>query len=98
METAGNFAQLNKVWLDAMQDMFRASMSAMTTFQEELLRMAKVAQQKNMEAWQVSGTMVDEWVASFQRGQQELQKLVEESFQKAQSHLDALKQDDEEKA
>ena len=86
-----NLAEMNKIWLNAMQDMFRASMTAMNTMQEEMVRMAKVMQTKNLEAFQMSGTMVDEWVTTFQKGQDEFRKLVDENFQKAQTHLDSLR-------
>ena len=86
-----NLAEMNKIWLNAMQDMFRASMTAMNTMQEEMVRMAKVMQTKNLEAFQMSGTMVDEWVTTFQKGQDEYRKLVDEDFQKAQTHLDSLR-------
>jgi glutamate/tyrosine decarboxylase-like PLP-dependent enzyme len=90
METT-NLTELNKAWLNAMQDMFRASMSAMNTMQQEMVRMAKVMQSKNVEAWQQGGSMVDEWIATVQKGQDEFRKLVDENFQRAQDYLEELK-------
>ena len=88
-----NIAEMNKIWLNAMQDMFKAGFQAMATMQEEMIRMAKIMQQKNVEAFQLSGSMVDEWIATFRKGQEEIRKLVDENFEKAQSHLDTLKKE-----
>lgn len=90
METK-NIAEMNAVWLNAMQDMFKASMTAMSTMQQEVMRMTKVMQEKNVEAWQLSGTMVDEWISTFEKGQDEFRKLVDENFKKALDHLDTLR-------
>lgn len=86
-----NLTEMNKLWLTSMQDMFRQSMTAMTSFQEEMVRMAKVMNEKGTEAYQVNQTMVDEWVATVRKGREELRKMVDESFQRAQESLDSLR-------
>lgn len=86
-----NLSEMNRIWLNAMQDMFRSSMSAMSNLQEEVVRMAKVTGGKNMEAWQLNQGMVDEWISTFRKGQEDLRKMVDETFQKAQTNLDNLR-------
>lgn len=86
-----NLSEMNRIWLNAMQDMFRASMTAMTTLQEEVVRMSKAVGEKNTEAWQLQQSMVEEWISTFRKGQDEFRKMVDENFQRAQQNLDALR-------
>jgi hypothetical protein len=86
-----SLTEMNRIWLSTMQDMVRQGMTAMTTFQEEVVRMAKVMNEKGSEAAQVNQTLVDEWVATVRKGREEMRKMVDESFQRAQESLDSLK-------
>jgi len=85
-----NLNEMNRIWMNTMQDMFRASMTAMTTLQEEVVRMTKVTNDKSVEGWQVNQSMVNEWIATFKKGQNDLLKMVDETFQKAQTNLHNL--------
>jgi hypothetical protein len=63
----------------------------MNSFQDEVVRMTKVMNEKGNEAMQVNQTVVDEWVATVRKGRDELRKMVDESFQRAQESLDSLR-------
>ncbi|MDY0004263.1 MAG: hypothetical protein RBU30_23385 [Polyangia bacterium] len=86
-----NLTEMNRLWLTSMQDMFRQSMTAMTSFQEEVLRMAKVMGEKSNEAMGVNQALVDEWVATVRKGREEMRKMVDESFKRAQESLDSMR-------
>lgn len=86
-----NLTEMNRLWLSSMQDMFRQSLTAMTSFQEEMVRMAKVVSEKGSEAYQVNQALVDEWAATVRKGREEVRKMVDESFQRAQESLDSLR-------
>jgi len=86
-----NLTEMNRIWMNTMQDMFRSNMTAMTSLQEQVLRMAKVMNEKHADAWQLNQSMVEGWTTTFKKGQEDLRKMVDETFRKAQENLDNLR-------
>ena len=85
-----NLTEMNKVMLTAMHEMFSTGMNAMNMMQAQAERMVKAMQDKNMESYNLSGGVMDEWINAVKKGQDEFRKIVDDNFKRAESHLSSL--------
>ncbi len=85
-----NLTEMNKVMLTAMHEMFSTGMNAMNMMQAQAERMVKALQDKNMESYNLSGGVMDEWIDSVKKGQDEFRKIVDDNFKRAESHLNSI--------
>ncbi|MFH2005897.1 MAG: hypothetical protein ABI333_04830 [bacterium] len=76
-----------------MHEMFTTGMNAMNMMQEQAEKvakeLAKELQDKNMEAYRLSSDVMDKWISAVRQGQTQFRKIVDESFKRAESHLDS---------
>lgn len=89
-----NLAEMNKVMLNAMHEMFTTGMNAMNMMSEQAEKMVKALQDKNMETYNVSSGVMDEWLSAVRQGQTQYRKIVDENFKRAESHLGSLGSED----
>jgi hypothetical protein len=89
-----NLNEMNKVMLNTMHEMFTTGMNAMNMMQAQAERMVKVLQDKNSEKYNLSGGVMDEWISSVKKGQDEFRKIVDENFDRAETHLNSLSKQD----
>ncbi len=85
-----NLTEMNKVMLAAMHEMFTTGMNAMNTMQAQAERMVQALQDKNSESYNLSGGVMDEWISSVKKGQDEFRKIVDDNFSRAESHLNSI--------
>lgn len=89
-----NLTEMNKVMLAAMHEMFSTGMNAMNMMQAQAERMVKALQDKNVETYSLSGGVMDEWISSVKKGQDEFRKIVDDNFKRAESHLSSIAKQD----
>ena len=51
-------------------------------------------QDKNAESYNLSGGVMDEWITSVKKGQDQFRKLVDENFKRAETHLNSISDKD----
>jgi hypothetical protein len=85
-----NLADMNKVMLSAMHEMFTTGMNAMNMMQAQAERMVKALQDKNFSTYNLSGGVMDEWISSVKTGQDEFRKIIDENFKRAETHLNSI--------
>lgn len=85
-----NVTEMNKVMLAAMHEMFSTGMNAMNMMQSQAERMVKALQDKNAESYNLSGGVMDEWISSVKKGQDEFRKVVDDNFKRAETHLNSI--------
>ena len=85
-----NVTEMNKVMLAAMHEMFSTGMNAMNMMQSQAERMVKALQDKNAESYNLSGGVMDEWISSMKKGQDEFRKVVDDNFKRAETHLNSI--------
>jgi hypothetical protein len=89
-----NLTEMNKVMLAAMHEMFSTGMNAMNMMQSQAETMVKALQDKNSESYNLSGGVMDEWISSVKKGQDEFRKIVEDNFKRAETHLNSIAKPD----
>lgn len=89
-----NMTEMNKVMLAAMHEMYTTGMNAMNMMQAQAERMVKALSDKKMESYNQSGGVMDEWISSVKKGQDEFRKIVDENFKRAESHLNSIAKQD----
>jgi len=89
-----NMTDMNKVMLAAMHEMFTTGMNAMNMMQAQAERMVKTLQDKNAENYNLSGGVMDEWISSVKKGQDEFRKIVDDNFSRAEQHLSSISKQD----
>ena len=89
-----NLTDMNKVMLAAMHEMFSTGMNAMNMMQAQAERMVQALQDKNLETYSLSGGVMDEWISSVKKGQDEFRKIVDENFKRAETHLNSIAKQD----
>ena len=85
-----NMTETNKVMLAAMHEMFSTGMNAMNMMQSQAERMVKSMQDKNAESQGLSTGVMDEWISSVKKGQDEFRKIVDDNFKRAETHLNTI--------
>lgn len=89
-----NVTEMNKVMLTAMHEMFSTGMNALNMMQAQAERMVKALQEKNAESYNLSGGVMDEWINSVKKGQDEFRKIVDDNFKRAETHLNSIGKQD----
>jgi hypothetical protein len=89
-----NLTEMNKVMLAAMHEMFSTGMNAMNMMQSQAEQMVKTLQDKNAASNGLSGGVMDEWISSVKKGQDEFRKVVDDNFKRAETHLNSIAKPD----
>ena len=91
---AKNVIEMNQVMLNAMHEMFSTGMNAMNMMQSQAEAMVNALKDKHAESHGLSGGVMDEWISSVKKGQDEFRKIVDENFKRAETHLSSMGKQD----
>lgn len=84
------FAEINREMLTTMHNMFLTGMGALTVMQDQAEKMMRMMQTKHQDAYEQSSKVMEEWLTTLRKGQDEFRKLVDENFKKAEGYLKTL--------
>jgi hypothetical protein len=87
-ESTERFAGIQRAVLGTFRSMFMTRMGAFTVMQDQMEKLIRTLAEKAGETHKASWKVIETWFSTFRKAQTEFQKVVEDSFKRAEDYLD----------